>query len=60
MCANVSGAVSVALGAGLQVKVLWLETKQKKQDSVELEASLAPAKADVGAEAKADQKLNLG
>ena len=26
-----------------------------RQDSVELEASLAPAKADVGAEAKADQ-----
>ena len=40
------------------------KTKQNnnktRQDSVELEASLAPAKADVGAEAKADQKLNLG
>ena len=30
--------------------------KTTRQDLVELEASLAPAKADVGAEAKADQK----
>jgi hypothetical protein len=29
--------------------------KTKKQNSVEIEASLAPAKAEVGAEAKADQ-----
>ena len=32
---------------------LWLETKQ--DNSVELEASLAPAEAEVGAMAKADQ-----
>ena len=32
--------------------VLWLETKQ---NLVELEASLAPAEAEVGAVAKADQ-----
>jgi hypothetical protein len=31
--------------------------KKAKQNSVELEASLAPAEAEVGAEAKADQKL---
>ena len=31
-------------------------TKSKKQNLVELEASLAPAKAEVGAEAKADQQ----
>jgi hypothetical protein len=40
----------------LEVEVLWLETKQ--DNSVELEASLAPAEAEVGAEAKADQYLN--
>ena len=32
------------------------QKKQDKKNSVELEASLAPAKADVGALAKADQK----
>ena len=44
----------------LEVVVLWLETKtknNKKQNSVELEATLAPAEAEVGAVAKADQKL---
>ena len=43
----------------LEVEVLWLETnKTTRQDnnSVELEASLAPAEAEVGAVAKADQK----
>ena len=30
-----------------------------KQNSVELEASLAPAEAEVGAEAKADQQLTF-
>ena len=37
--------------------VLWLETNNKitKDNSVELEASLAPAEAEVGAVAKADQ-----
>ena len=41
----------------LEVVVLWLETtKTKQQNSVELEASLAPAEAEVGAVAKADQK----
>ena len=44
----------------LEVVVLWLETKKqnkKQQDnSVELEATLAPAEAEVGAVAKADQK----
>ena len=41
----------------LEVEVLWLENKKtKKQDSsVKLEASLAPAGAEVGAVAKADQ-----
>ena len=42
----------------LEVLVLWLETNNKttRQDnSVELEASLAPAEAEVGAVAKADQ-----
>ena len=40
----------------LEVVVLWLETtKTKQQNSVELEASLAPAEAEVGAVAKADQ-----
>ena len=37
---------------------LWLETKnkkQKRQDLSKLEASLAPAEAEVGAIAKADQ-----
>ena len=37
----------------LEVLVLWLETKTK--NSVELEASLAPAEVEVGAVAKADQ-----
>ena len=40
----------------LEVQVLWLETKTTTENSVELEASLAPAEADVGAVAKADQK----
>ena len=42
--------------------VLWLETKKqdnrkqnKQKNSVELEATLAPAEAEVGAVAKADQ-----
>ena len=41
----------------LEVVVLWLETnkKQDNNNSVELEASLAPAEAEVGAVAKADQ-----
>ena len=42
----------------LEVEVLWLEDNKKEQQkdiSVELEASLAPAEAGVGAEAKADQ-----
>ena len=38
----------------LEVVVLWLETKTK--NSVELEATLAQAEAEVGAVAKADQK----
>ena len=45
----------------LEVVVLWLETtttKTKQQNSVELEASLAPAEAEVGAVAKADQKAS--
>ena len=33
------------------------KTENKKQNSVELEASLAPAEAEVGAVAKADQKM---
>ena len=37
----------------LEVVVLWLETKQQTKNSVELEASLAPAEAEVGA----DQQL---
>ena len=42
----------------LEVVVLWLETNNnKKQNLVELEASLAPAEAEVGAVAKADQKV---
>ena len=32
------------------------KTRQQQQDLVELEASLAPAEAEVGAMAKADQK----
>ena len=36
----------------LEVVVLWLKTTK---NSVELEASLAPAEAEVGAVAKADQ-----
>ena len=41
----------------LEVVVLWLETKKQQQqkNSVELEASLAPAEAEVGALAKAGQ-----
>ena len=41
----------------LEVVVLWLETNKKQQttNSVELEATLAPAEAEVGAVAKADQ-----
>ena len=39
--------------------VLWLETKKTKKNSVELETSLFPAEAEVGAVAKADQKLGL-
>ena len=41
-----------------------METKQQnnktttRQNSLELEASLAPAEADVGAEAKADQQFH--
>ena len=34
-----------------------VDKAKKKQNSVELEASLAPAKAEVGAVAKADKKL---
>ena len=44
----------------LEVELLWLEDnkqKTKKDNSVELEASLAPAEAEVGAVSKADQKL---
>ena len=33
------------------------KSRNKKQDSVELEASLAPAEAEVGAVAKADQNI---
>ena len=42
----------------LEVVVLWLETNNKKQQNnlVELEASLAPAEAEVGAVAEADQQ----
>ena len=43
----------------LEVVVLWLETTTKQQNSVELEASLAQAEAEVGAVAKADQKSKL-
>ena len=40
----------------LEVVVLWLQkSKKSKKNSVKLEASLAPAKAEVGAVAKADQ-----
>jgi hypothetical protein len=38
------------------VVVLWLETTRQEKNSVELEATLAPAEAEVGAVAKADQK----
>ena len=37
----------------LEVVVLWLETTTKQQNSVELEASLAQAEAEVVAVAKA-------
>jgi hypothetical protein len=42
----------------LEVEVLWLETKKQTKtidNSVELEATLAPAEAEAGAVAKADQ-----
>ena len=40
----------------LEVVVLWLETeKTTKENSVELETSLTPAEAEVGAVTKADQ-----
>ena len=41
----------------LEGVVLWLETNKTRQqnNSVELEASLAPSEAEVGAVAKADQ-----
>ena len=41
----------------LEVVVLWLETNKttRHNNSVELEAFLAPAEAEVGAVAKADQ-----
>ena len=41
----------------LEVVVLWLETTKTKQqqNSVELEASLAPDEAEIGAVAKVDQ-----
>ena len=45
----------------LEEAVLWLEdnkNKTKQNNLVELVASLAPAKAEVGAVAKADQKYN--
>ena len=42
----------------LEGVVLWLETNKKQDNYVELEASLAPAEAEVGAVAKADQKVN--
>ena len=42
----------------LEVAVLWLEdNKNKNNNLVELVASLAPAKAEVGAVAKADQHI---
>ena len=41
----------------LEVVVLWLEKQeQNNSNSVELEASLAPAEVEVWAVAKADQK----
>ena len=44
----------------LEVVVLWLETnKTTTTNLVKLEASLAPAEAEVGAEAKADQKFYI-
>ena len=39
----------------LEVAVLWLEKQQQDNNSVQVEASLAPAKTEVGAVAKADQ-----
>jgi hypothetical protein len=46
----------------LEVAVLWLEDNKKRQqnNSVELVATLAPAKAEVGAVAKADQQGKVG
>ena len=42
----------------LELEVLWLErTTQTKNNSVKLEASLAPAEAEVGAVAMADQHV---
>ena len=45
----------------LEVEVLWLEDnkKTKTKNSVELEASLAPAEAEVGAVTKADQHFSF-
>jgi hypothetical protein len=47
--------LSIALGPSFLVwlEVLWLEDNNK--NSLELEASLAPAEVEVGAAAKADQ-----
>ena len=53
-CCSTASIVSRRHQAGL-----WLETttrQDKKNNLVELEASLAPAEAEVGAMAKADQK----
>ena len=36
----------------------WRQQTRQKKNSVELEASLAPAEAEVGALAKADQKIS--
>ena len=41
--------------ACLEAVVLWLENNKITKNSVELEAFLAPAQAEVGAVAKADQ-----
>jgi hypothetical protein len=51
--------------ACLEVEILWLETTNKKrqktrQDSVELEATLAWAEVSAGAVAKADQNTKYG
>ena len=45
----------------LEVAVLWLEDNKNNNNNnlIELVASLAPAKAEVGAVAKADQKYFL-